>query len=82
MPALGRRRGQEHEGYLLGLLIGDGTLKADKAVISVWPGAVAANDGGIVANGIMAAALEAARLLPHRSDFAGWMRIEDRGEFG
>ncbi|MBP6336302.1 MAG: hypothetical protein KA375_01805, partial [Vitreoscilla sp.] len=26
----------EAEGYLLGLLIGDGTLKDDKAVISVW----------------------------------------------
>jgi len=26
------------EGYLLGLLIGDGVLKEDKAVLSVWPG--------------------------------------------
>ena len=25
------------EGYLVGLLIGDGTLKQDKAVLSVWP---------------------------------------------
>ena len=30
------------QGYLLGLLVGDGTLKADKAVLSVWqPAAVA-----------------------------------------
>ncbi|HCJ51636.1 MAG TPA: ribonucleoside-diphosphate reductase, adenosylcobalamin-dependent, partial [Gallionella sp.] len=26
----------EDEGYLIGLLIGDGTLKNDKAVLSVW----------------------------------------------
>jgi ribonucleoside-diphosphate reductase alpha chain len=26
----------EEQGYLMGLLIGDGTLKADKAVISAW----------------------------------------------
>ena len=29
------------EGYLLGLLIGDGTLKRDKAVLSVGPARVA-----------------------------------------
>ena len=29
-------RGTEAEGYLLGLLIGDGTLKQEKAVLSVW----------------------------------------------
>ena len=28
--------GSHAEGYLLGLLVGDGTLKSDKAVISVW----------------------------------------------
>ncbi len=28
--------GTEAEGYLLGLLVGDGVLKADKAVLSVW----------------------------------------------
>ncbi|BBI47742.1 hypothetical protein HORIV_01630 [Vreelandella olivaria] len=33
----------EAQGYLLGLLVGDGTLKADKAVLSVWPQAAVAN---------------------------------------
>ncbi|HJW11272.1 MAG TPA: ribonucleotide reductase N-terminal alpha domain-containing protein, partial [Albitalea sp.] len=28
--------GTQEQGYLIGLLIGDGTLKADKAVLSVW----------------------------------------------
>ena len=28
----------EAEGYLIGLLVGDGTIKDDKAVISAWPG--------------------------------------------
>ncbi|MGH7505408.1 MAG: ribonucleoside reductase class II, partial [Longimicrobiales bacterium] len=34
------------EGYLLGLLVGDGTLKQDRAVLSVWRPAIAANAGG------------------------------------
>ena len=28
------------EGYLIGLLVGDGNLQSDKAIISVWPQAV------------------------------------------
>ncbi|MGK9231508.1 ribonucleoside reductase [Inquilinus limosus] len=74
--------GSEEEGYLVGLLIGDGTLKSDKAVLSAWPGEATADGGharpGIA--GVMAAALAAARSLPHRSDFAGWMRVPGRGE--
>ncbi len=70
------------EGYLLGLLVGDGTLKADKAVISVWRARPTA-DGAIAASGadgIMRAALEAARQLPHRADFAGWVSVAGRDE--
>lgn len=71
------------EGYLLGLLIGDGTLKADKAVLSAWPAARAVNDGdapqGVAA--VMTAAEAAARRLPHRADFSGWMEVEGRGEW-
>jgi ribonucleoside-diphosphate reductase alpha chain len=73
------------QGYLLGLLVGDGTLKQDKAVLSVWVPAAVANGapGAIPAGigGIMNAALEAARSLPHRSDFSGWSAVAGRNEY-
>ncbi|HEX6996254.1 MAG TPA: LAGLIDADG family homing endonuclease [Gammaproteobacteria bacterium] len=72
------------EGYLLGLLIGDGTLMADRAVLSVWMPAEAVNDGaaaGAGARGMMDAALAAVAKLPQRSDFSGWHEIRGRGEF-
>ena len=72
----------EDQGYLIGLLIGDGTLTADKAVLSAWPGAEAVH-GGVERPGVLAVmerALTAARSLPHRSDFAGWMAVPGRGE--
>jgi ribonucleoside-diphosphate reductase alpha chain len=75
--------GDAAEGYLLGLLIGDGTLKRDKAVLSAWPGRCVVNGGeerpGV--RGVMTAALDAAQLLPHRADFAGWVAVPGRGEF-
>jgi ribonucleoside-diphosphate reductase alpha chain len=71
------------EGFLLGLLIGDGVLKSDKAVLSVWPGKRAVNGGderpGV--RGIMDAAFSAVQLLPHRSDFTGWIEVPGRGEY-
>jgi ribonucleoside-diphosphate reductase alpha chain len=74
---------EEAEGYLLGLLLGDGVLKADKAVLSVWPEAATANGNderpGI--RGVMEAALAAARCLPHRADFQGWVCVPGRGEY-
>ena len=75
------------EGYLLGLLIGDGTLKADKAVISVWApelkqvGNGAASLSLTGAAGVVQAAQAAAATLPHRADFRGFQRpIAGRGE--
>ncbi len=81
-------RGTAAEGYLLGLLVGDGTLKADKAVLSVWaPELKLAANGDHVpvaangASGIMTAAHAAALTLPHRADFRGWQSpVGGRGE--
>jgi len=74
--------GSEGEGYLIGLLIGDGTIKSDKTVLSAWPGALVVNGGyerpGVAA--VMGQALTAAKALPHRADFQGWVEIAGRGE--
>lgn len=60
--------GNEEEGYLLGLLIGDGALKKEGGVICVW-------GEGEEAESIMKAAGDAAYTLPHRSDFVGFQKI-------
>ncbi|WP_310461038.1 LAGLIDADG family homing endonuclease [Sphaerotilus sp.] len=70
------------EGYLIGLLIGDGHLKEDKAVLSVWAPELKIASNGDIANrvisssarGIMEAAERAVATLPHRADFSGWQR--------
>jgi ribonucleoside-diphosphate reductase alpha chain len=71
------------EGYLIGLLVGDGVVAADKAVLSAWPGRMTCNGGperpGI--DGVMRRAETAARTLRHRSDFHGWIEVPGRGEF-
>ncbi len=73
------------EGYLLGLLTGDGTLKQDEAVLSVFlPAAVANAPDTPCPPGIAAVMDEAARAaftLPHRSDFQGWQAVAGRGEY-
>jgi ribonucleoside-diphosphate reductase alpha chain len=70
------------QGYLLGLLVGDGTLKHETAVLSVWPQAAVVNgsvNGG--ARALMAETLRCAQTLPHRADFAGWSEVAGRREF-
>lgn len=73
------------EGYLLGLLMGDGVLKSDKAVLSVWATAAQGNGpvGGLApgVNAVMQEALAAAQTLPHRADFAGWQTVAGRSEY-
>lgn len=67
------------QGYLIGLLIGDGTLKKDKAVLSVWLGPEGSYQAGV--HGIMAYALASAASLKHRSDFTGWIPVQGRAEY-
>jgi ribonucleoside-diphosphate reductase alpha chain len=61
-------KGTFEEGYLLGLLIGDGTLKDEGGVISVW-------GDDQEAQSVMDAAQKAAFTLPHREDFKGFKRV-------
>ncbi len=56
------------EGYLLGLLMSDGTLKKEAGIIGVW-----GEDEG--AKAVRVQAEKAAFTLPHISDFKGFIRI-------
>ena len=74
----------KEQGYLLGLLVGDGTLKPEAAVLSVWPSAAVANgDNSHIRTGLCALMLEAedaAATLAHRSDFDGFCSVASRSE--
>jgi ribonucleoside-diphosphate reductase alpha chain len=70
-----------HEGYLMGLLVGDGTVSEERTELSVWARrAVGNSDVGVGGpHSVMAAALDAARRIS--DDFAGWQSVGHRGEF-
>jgi len=68
------------EGFLLGLLVGDGTLKKDAAVLSSWSAPAVVNASAAAPVALMNEALRCARRLPHRADFAGWTEVQGRGE--
>lgn len=75
-------QGTEEEGYLLGLLLGDGTLKPEAAVLSVWT-AQAVNGGE--QPGPLAIMQEVERCcavaLTHRADFSGFHAVTGRDEW-
>jgi ribonucleoside-diphosphate reductase alpha chain len=79
-PLSGKNWGN-HEGYLMGLLVGDGTVSEERTELSVWARrAVGNSDMGVGGpNSVMAAALDAARRIS--DDFAGWHEVGNRGEF-
>ena len=73
--------GSREQGYLLGLLVGDGTLRSDTAVLSAWGQAAAVNAAACAPVALMQEALRCAQTLPHRVDFSGWHEVQGRGEF-
>jgi len=72
----------ENEGYLLGLLVGDGTFGDGQAQLRVWPDQAAVNstdaESGVAA--VMRKVEEIVAGLPHRRDFTGW-RVGGAGAY-
>jgi ribonucleoside-diphosphate reductase alpha chain len=75
------RRAEDAFGYLLGLLIGDGTMRADKTILSHWPAAQPCADGTLADPGVMGHVADLMARLPHRADFKGWQAVPGRGEY-
>ena len=75
----------ESEGYLLGLLVGDGTVKSDKTVLPVQAQQAQVNGCGNELTAGVAAVMDyaenAARSLDHRAGFSGWSEIAGSGEY-
>ncbi len=76
------------EGYLMGMLVGDGTFSAGsadgskpkKAVLSVWfdDGQKDVTDG---VRNVMDFIENLMEEMPHRSDWSGWNKCPDRNEY-
>ncbi|MDP8260131.1 MAG: ribonucleotide reductase N-terminal alpha domain-containing protein [Candidatus Gygaella obscura] len=62
------------EGYLIGLLIGDGTVKKDAAVLSSWGDTVGAMN---VRENVMNCLAD----FSARKDFSGWVPVKNRSEY-
>ncbi len=62
------------EGYLVGLLVGDGTVKKDKTVLSSWGDSRGPAE---VRNAVLKYAMQ----MKHRADFSGWYRVAGRDEY-
>ena len=67
-------RGTWGEGYLLGLLVGDGILAAGRGVIAVW-------GEGPGPESIRRKVEELVASLPHQADFTGFTYIPERKEY-
>ena len=70
------------QGYIIGLLMGDGWIPDTHAVLSLWNGIVEDQYGAppsyVVA--VIDRALSAVQTMPHRSDFTGWHRYANCAE--
>ncbi len=76
-------RYNKNQGYLMGLLIGDGTLKKDTAVLSVWKAAQVVNGQpvNLGVEAVMQTALQATTEIEKRADFNGWSEVKGRNEY-
>lgn len=63
------------EGYLMGLLIGDGTLKKDKAVLSLWQPSTTGSGG------VMSEVSELFHRFFPGTSLANWMEVAGRNEY-
>ncbi|MCP5142671.1 MAG: ribonucleoside-diphosphate reductase [Chromatiales bacterium] len=75
----------EDEGYLLGLLVGEGQLTEETAELTVWAQAavMGGSVGGLTAGvqHVMESALAAARSLPRRSELVGWRKVSGSNQY-